>query len=183
MKGQQSSLTLFEPLTREPSDLLVIVKAYSDGGLQSSYIANLSKNASYPLHHTFELKVFQDQASTAYTMEVYALGINGEQSFLLLQTGAEFVREMNLNMQLVEPIRANYQFEWLAKKYRKGKGPDWRQQDRLGVLLVVRLGHKWAGMRMIHGFHSTGSSRTESNSYAPRNPTDGSFLLSTTAAV
>lgn len=119
LKGQQSSLTLFEPLTREPSDLLVIVKAYSDGGLQSSYIANLSKNASYPLHHTFELKVFQDQASTAYTMEVYALGINGEQSFLLLQTGAEFVREMNLNMQLVEPIRANYQFEWLAKKVPK----------------------------------------------------------------
>lgn len=119
LKGQQSSLTLFEPLTREPSDLLVIVKAYSDGSIQSSYIANLSKNASYPLHHTFELKVFQDQASTAYTMEIYALGINGEQSFLLLQTGANFVREMNLNMQLVEPIRANDQFEWLAKKVPK----------------------------------------------------------------
>lgn len=119
LKGQQSSLTLFEPLTREPSDLLVIVKAYSDDSIQSSYIANLSKNASYPLHHTFELKVFQDQASTAYTMEIYALGINGEQSFLLLQTGAIFVREMNLNMQLVEPIRANDQFEWLAKKVPK----------------------------------------------------------------
>lgn len=41
LKGQQSSLTLFEPLTREPSDLLVIVRAYSDDSIQSSYIANL----------------------------------------------------------------------------------------------------------------------------------------------
>ena len=128
-------------------------------------------------------KCFRTKLAQLIQWRFMRAGINGEQSFLLLQTGAEFVREMNLNMQLVEPIRANYQFEWLAKKYRKGKGPDWRQQDRLGVLLVVRLGHKWAGMRMIHGFHSTGSSRTESNSYAPRNPTDGSFLLSTTAAV
>lgn len=119
LKGSQSSLTLFEPLTREPSDLLVVVKAYSDGSTQSSYIANLSKSASYPLQHTFELTVFQDQASTAYTIEIYALGINGEQSFLLLQTGANFVREMNVNIQLVEPIRANDQFAWLAKKVPK----------------------------------------------------------------
>lgn len=116
LKGQQSSLTLFEPLTREPSELLVMVNAYSDGSTQSSYIARLGKNASYPFHHSFELKEFQGQACTAYTLEIYALGSNGEQSFLQLQTGAYFCREMNFNMQIVESIRTNGQLGWLTKK-------------------------------------------------------------------
>ncbi len=116
LKGHQSSLTLFEPLAREPSDLLIMVKAYSDGSTQSSYIAHLGKNAAYPLYHTFELKEFQGQACTAYTLEIYALGSSGEQSFLLLQTGAYFCREMNLNMQIVESIRTNGQLGWLTKK-------------------------------------------------------------------
>lgn len=116
LKGRQSSLTLFEPLTREPSDLLVMVKAYSDDSTQSSYIARLGKDASYPLHHTFELKEFQGQACTAYTLEIYALGVNEEQSSLQLQTGAYFYREMNFNMQIVESIRTNGQLGWLAKK-------------------------------------------------------------------
>ncbi|MGM6555677.1 VPA1262 family protein [Vibrio parahaemolyticus] len=119
LKGKQSSLTLFESLTREPSDLLVIIKAYSEGSIQSSYITNLSKSSSYPLHHQFELKVFQNQSSTAYTMEIYALGPNGEHSSLLLQTGNHFMRQMNYNLQLVEPIRAYEQFSWLDKKVPK----------------------------------------------------------------
>lgn len=116
LKGQQSSLTLFESLTREPSDLLVMVKAYSDGSMQSSYIAYLGKDTSYPLHHAFELKDFQGQACTAYTLEIYVLGGTGEESFLQLQTGAYFIREMNFNMQMLEPIRIIGQLGWLTKK-------------------------------------------------------------------
>lgn len=119
LKGPQSSLTLFEPLTREPSDLLVIIKLFSDDSTQFSYITTLNKNASYPLHHTFEINAIQNQACTAYTMEIYTPGINGEPSFLLLQIGAHFLREMHLNTQIMDSIRATDQFTWLAKKVPK----------------------------------------------------------------
>lgn len=132
LKGQQSSLTLFEPLTREPSELQIVVKAYSDGSTQSSYTAHLDKDASYPLYHTFELEVFQDQACTAYTLEIYALGNSGEQSFLQLQTGAYFFREMNFNMQLVEPIRINGQLGWLTKKVPNRERAKLEEAEQIG---------------------------------------------------
>lgn len=116
LKGQQSSLTLFEPLTQEPSDLLIIVKALSDGSTQASYIARLGKDDSYPLHHTFEIKEFQDQVSTAYTLEIYALVGTKEKPFLQLQTGGYFMRSMNLDLQIADPIRTNAQLGWLMKK-------------------------------------------------------------------
>lgn len=119
LKGKQSSLKLFEPLTREPSDLLVIIKAYSDGSVQSSYITKISKDSSYPICHSFEIQAFQNQASTAYTMEIYALGSNENDSFLLIQTGNYFVREANLNLQLMDGVRSNESFSWLDKKVPK----------------------------------------------------------------
>lgn len=119
LKGEQSSLTLFEPLTQAPSDLLVIIKAYSDSSIQSTYITNFSLNSSYPIHHSFKLEAFQNQASTAYTMEIYAVGVNTEHSALLLQTGNHFMRQMNSNIQLNESLRANEQFAWLDKKVPK----------------------------------------------------------------
>lgn len=115
LKGEQSCLTLYESLTREPSDLLVIINAYSDGCVESSYITKLSKESSYPISHFFELKSFQNQAGTAYTMEIYAQGVNGG-SFLVLQTGNRFLRQMEFNLQLIEPINSNESFSWLEKK-------------------------------------------------------------------
>ena len=118
-------------------------------------------------------------------MEVYALsGINGEQSFLLFQTGAGIWREMNLTTCSWSNPLATYQFRMVGKKVPKRKGPDWRQQDRLGVLLS-RPSRSPNGrvIRMIHG--STQLAHPEqSQTIMPQEiPTDGSFLLSTTAAV
>lgn len=119
LKGEQSSLKLFESLTRELSDLLVIFKAHSDGSVQSSYITKISKDSSYPICHSFEIQAFQNQAGTAYTMEIYALGFNENDSFLLIQTGNYFVREANLNLQLMDGMRSNENFSWLDKKVPK----------------------------------------------------------------
>lgn len=119
LKGEQSSLKLFEPLTRESLDLLVIIKAYSDGSVQSAHITNINKDSSYPVCHSFEIHAFQNQAGTAYTMEIYALSSNGSDSFLLLQTGNYFVREANFNLQLIDGVRSNENFSWLNKKVPK----------------------------------------------------------------
>lgn len=123
LKGEQSSLKLFEPLTRESSDLLVIIKAYSDGSVQSAHVTNISKDSSYPVYHSFEIQAFQNQAGTAYTMEIYALDSNESDSFLLLQTGNYFVREADFDLQLMDGIRSNESFSWLDKKVpKKEKG-------------------------------------------------------------
>lgn len=115
-KESSLSLKLLEPLTQEHSALLIVVKTYSDGCIQSSYISRLDKDVSYPFHHTFQLKEFQKEICTAYTLEIYAQGSDGEQSFLLLQTGNYFFREISLHQQVSESIRTNGPTEWLAKK-------------------------------------------------------------------
>lgn len=132
LKGDKSSLTLFEPLTLPPTDLLVIIKAYSDDCVQSSYITNFSKDSSYPLDHHFELEVFQNQASTAYTMEIFTLGANGEHSSLLLQTGNFFFRQSNLNLQLVESVEAKEPFAWLDKKVPKKEKARLEEAKQIG---------------------------------------------------
>jgi hypothetical protein len=115
LKGEQSSLKLFEPLTREPSDLLVVVTAYSDGSVQGTYVAKLEKHTPYPLDHPFTLDVFRSQISTAFTLEVYSVEDSGE-SFLLLKTGAYFARSMNLNMQIHDSIQSPASLGWLEKR-------------------------------------------------------------------
>ncbi len=115
LKGEQSSIELAEPLTREPTDLLVIVTAYSAGSVQATYVTKLDKQLPYPLNHQFSLEVFINQASTAFTLEIYALGIS-DKSYLLLKTGGFFVRSMNLNMQIHESIQSNASLGWLEKR-------------------------------------------------------------------
>ena len=132
LKGEQSSLKLFESLTQEPSDLLVIIKAYSDGSVQSSYITTISKDASYPVCHSFEIQAFQNQAGTAYTMEIYALGSNENDSFLLIQTGNYFIREANFNLQLLDGVRSNENFSWLDKKVPKKEKFRLEQAKQIG---------------------------------------------------
>lgn len=116
LKGKSSSLKLFEPLTREPADLLVVLNAYSDDSVQVSYVARLGKTIRYPIDHTFIIEEFKNQVATAFTLEIYALGEAGEESCLRLQTGAYFVRSMNMSMQMIESTRSTDRMGWLAKQ-------------------------------------------------------------------
>ncbi len=116
LKGKNSSLKLFEQLTREPADLLLVLKAYSDDSVQASYVVRLDKSTPYPLDHTFTVEEFKNQVATAYTLELYALGEADEESYLLLQTGAYFVRSMNLNMQVMASIGSSEEMSWLKKQ-------------------------------------------------------------------
>ncbi|MDH1472756.1 VPA1262 family protein [Shewanella sp. GD03713] len=116
LKGKHSSLNLFESLTQEPADLMVIVNAYSNDSVQASYVARLDQSISYPLEHKFIIEDFKNQVTTAFTLEIYALGKAGEESYLLLKTGNYFVRGVNLNMQVVEPISSTDRMGWLEKQ-------------------------------------------------------------------
>lgn len=136
LKGEKAFLNLSEPLTQPPSDLLVVIKSYSDDCVQSSYITNFSKGSSYPLYHQFELESFQNQASTAYTLEIFSLDSNGEQASLVLKTGNFFYRQSNLNFRLIESAVSNNQFAWLDKKVPK------KEAEKLDkVKKVVRATH------------------------------------------
>lgn len=115
LKGNESYLTIFEPLTRNASDLLVVVNVYSADSVLATHTARLDKHENYPLKHDIRLEALEKQISTSYTLEIYALDDLGA-SFLVLQTGNYFVRSMNLNMQMVDPIRSNEKFSWLAKR-------------------------------------------------------------------
>lgn len=115
LRGASCSIELFEPLTKEASDLLVVVSAYSDDSVQASYTVRLEKNTSYPLTHDFKLEMLENQTCTSFTLEIYALNTAGGASFLVLQTGNYFVRSMNFNMQTIEPIHSNGKMSWLEK--------------------------------------------------------------------
>lgn len=119
LKGESSSLILFEPLTRAPAELLVIVNSFSDGGLQASYINRIASNVEYPVNHIFTIDTFKNQVATAYTLEIYAVGTDGAESNLVLQTGSYFIRSMSMNMQVVESIRSNGRMDWLARQVPK----------------------------------------------------------------
>lgn len=107
-----SYFELFEPLTHEATDLFVVVNAFSDDSVLSTYTARLDKPSAYPLRHDFTLEAIENQTCTSFTLEVYAVG---EISYLVLQTGNYLMRSINLNMEVVGPIRPNRQFSWLEK--------------------------------------------------------------------
>lgn len=114
LRGDESSLSLFEPLTRNVTDLLVVVNANSDDCVLASHAARLDKHDDYPLTHGFRLKASQNQI-TSFTLEIYAVNDLGE-SFLVLQTGNYFARKLNLNVQTVAPTRSIQRLSWLEKR-------------------------------------------------------------------
>lgn len=116
LKGDDASLVLYEAFTRDPTDLLVVINAYSDDSVLATHTARLGKDEGYPRTHRFNLEALEKQICTSFTLEIYALSASGDVSFLVLQTGSYFVRSMNLNMQVVEPVRANGRFDWLSKQ-------------------------------------------------------------------
>lgn len=116
LKGKHSSLKLFESLTREPTDLMVVLNTYSNDGVLASYVARLDQSMSYPLEHNFIIEDFKNQVTTAFTLDIYALGKAGEESYLCLKTGNYFMRGINLNMRMVEPISSTDHMSWLEKQ-------------------------------------------------------------------
>jgi hypothetical protein len=146
LKGDDASLKLFEPLTREASDLLVVVNAYSADSVLATHTARLAKHEKYPLKHGFRLEAFEKQISTSFTLEIYALNDLGE-SFLVLQTGNYFVRSMNLNMQMVEPIRSNEKLAWLEKRVPP------KEQAKLPA--TARVGRAFRDSRSQLGGHTS----------------------------
>jgi len=132
LRGADSSIELFETLTHEASDLLVVVNAYSDDSVQATYTARLDKHIEYPLKHAFKLEALENQTCTSFTLEIYALGNMGDASFLVLQTGNYFVRSMNFNMQMIEPIRSNGKLSWLEKHVPSKEKPKLEAAGRVG---------------------------------------------------
>lgn len=119
LNDDSSSLRLSEPLTREPTAILIVLNTYSDDSVQTSHVARLEKSISYPLDHTFVMDSFKSQVSTAFTLEIYSLGEVGEESHLLLQTGNHFIRGVSLNMLMVEPSNTSVRMDWLNKQVPK----------------------------------------------------------------
>ncbi len=145
LKGEQSSLKLFEPLTREPSELLVVATPYSDGCVQASYIGRIDKHATYPLDHQFVVDAFRNQTCTAYTLEIYAIGASGE-SFLQLKTGGYLVRSMNFNMQINESLRSGTSWEWLERRVAP--------KEKLKLAEAARIGRAIRPSRSVLGGHA-----------------------------
>ncbi|WP_202760283.1 VPA1262 family protein [Delftia acidovorans] len=116
LKGERPSLKLFEPLTQEPTDLMLVLTLYSDGGVQESCVTRLDRSTAYPLEHPFVIEGSKSQSATAFTLEIYALGDEGSGSWMLLQTGNYFMRSMNLHMQVNDSIRGADQMGWLKRQ-------------------------------------------------------------------
>ncbi|PHN51617.1 VPA1262 family protein [Pseudomonas syringae] len=145
LKGDDASLKLSEPLTQDASDLLVVVNAYSADSVLATHTARLDKHEKYPLKHGFRLETFVKQICTSFTLEIYALSGLGE-SFLVLQTGNYFVRSMNLNMQMVEPIRSNEKLSWLEKRVPP--------KDQAKLQATARVGRALRDSRSQLGGHT-----------------------------
>lgn len=115
LKGDDASLKLSAPLTKDALDLLIVVNVYSANGLLATHTARLDKHRKYPLKHGFRLEALVKQIYTSYTLEIYALrGLS--ESFMVLQTGGHNIRIMNFNLQLNEGIRLNEKLSWLEKR-------------------------------------------------------------------
>ncbi|MGV8414115.1 VPA1262 family protein, partial [Pseudomonas aeruginosa] len=177
LKGDDASLKLFEPLTRDASDLLVVVNAYSADSVLATHTDRLDKHEKYPLKHGFRLEAFEKQLSTSFTLEIYALNDLGE-SFLVLQTGNYFVRSMNLNMQMVEPIRSNEKLSWLSKRVPP------KEQAKLQA--TARVGRALRDSRSQLGGHTAdpwvalnSATETTLKQLCPK-PSNGRFFLTLT---
>lgn len=145
LRGEKSSLKLFEPMTREPCELLVVATAYSDGCVQASYVGKLDKHAKYPLNHQFFVDAFRNQTCTAYTLEIYAIGASGE-SFLKLKTGGYLVRSMNFNMQINESLRSGTSWAWLEKRVSP--------KEKVKIEEAARIGRAIRPSRSVLGGHA-----------------------------
>ena len=132
LRGESSSLKLFEPLTKDSTKLLAVVNSYNDSALQTSYITCLSQDVAYPVNHMFAIDTVKNQVATAYSLEIYAMGADGEESHLVLQTGSYYVRSVSMNMHVVESIRSTGRMDWLARQVPKSEKAKLEAAGRIG---------------------------------------------------
>ncbi len=119
LQGETSTLRLSFPLTRAPGELLVVISAFSDGGMHATHTTRLDGSAEYPMEHVFDIDTFKSQVATAYAMTIYAVGRSGAESYPLVQIGSYFCRTMGMTMQIVHSIRSEGRMDWLARQVPK----------------------------------------------------------------
>ena len=115
-KGDFAVLQILEPFTSVPAKLLVVLKSFSDGCLQSTHVATVDKDAALPFDIRFNVDTFKDQIATAVTLEVFAQPEESAEAFLCLQTGNYFVRSMHMDMRVIQSMRIEGKTDWLAKQ-------------------------------------------------------------------
>ncbi|WP_123636606.1 VPA1262 family protein [Marinobacter sp. R17] len=118
-KSEHAELEIIEPFTHEPTELLVVFKAFSDGAIQSSHVATVKKDASFPATVKFNVCSFKEERATAMTLEVFARPDNSEEAFLCLQVGNLFVRTIHSNINVLSNTRVEGKFDWLKKQVPK----------------------------------------------------------------
>lgn len=120
-KGEFTSLTLFESLTHFPAKLLVIIKSFSGGCLQSTHVTTIDKNETYPITKRFDVDSFKKQTATACTLEILAQRDDTDEAFMCVLNGYTFNRSMNMNLNVYHSIRTGDKTDWLAKQVPKGE--------------------------------------------------------------
>ncbi|AIL63097.1 VPA1262 family protein [Pseudomonas alkylphenolica] len=115
-KGDFASVQILEPFTNVPCKLLVVLKSFSDGCLQSTHIATVEKDVALPFEVRFHIDTFKEQIATAVTLEVFSQPEDSSEAFLCLQTGNFFVRTMNMEMRVHQSMRIEGKTDWLAKQ-------------------------------------------------------------------
>lgn len=113
---EDCSFTLFEPLTRQPSDLLLVLNTYSDDAVYGSYSVCLEKTTEYPLKHIFQIAQLKKQQATAYTLEIYVSDPTRKEWYLQLQIGGVFVRNITCTQNIITPVNCKDQINWLEKQ-------------------------------------------------------------------
>lgn len=113
---EDCSFILFEPLTRQPSDLLLVLNTYSDDAVYGSYSVCLEKTTEYPLKHIFQIAQLKKQQATAYTLEIYVSDPTSKEWYLQLQIGGVFVRNITCTQNIITPVNCKDQINWLEKQ-------------------------------------------------------------------
>ncbi len=131
LSGCDATIQLFEPLTREKSDLLLVLNAHSDDSIQATYTTVLDKEAGFPLNHSFRMEALKNRSSTSFTLEIYALSNGPIASYLVLQTGSYFVGSVNLSTHMIEPISLDGKLGWLEKQVPKKDRPKLEVKGRV----------------------------------------------------
>ncbi|MFQ2415383.1 VPA1262 family protein [Aeromonas caviae] len=115
-KGDVTMLQIFESFTPIPTKLIVVLKSFSDGCLQSTHIATVEKDAVLPLDLKFHVESFKNQTATAMTLEIFSQPDDSEEAFLCLHTGNHFMRRMHSNMFVIQSTKIEGKTDWLDKQ-------------------------------------------------------------------
>lgn len=120
-KGETAKLDIYEPLTTYQSDLLIIIKAYSEQSVQSTHMSRIDKTQKFPITLEFDIDEFKKKCFTAYSLEIYSQLSETAQSFICVQCGHYYVRSAYINITIVSNIGSGNVSDWLAKQVPKSE--------------------------------------------------------------